>query len=234
MPEYGDYSRGRSRTRRRAREYSPSVDSLDSDYGRERSAARDGSYRVEKDAVVVRREQTALVPANYRSSSRAYSRRRGPSVDTTTEYVYSAPDAYAYQQRRSAYSVSPVRPRRRLSRRNRRRSPSVQYSERSYYSYEEDDGGSRARDRSREGWKRPAMVAARAAAVEAFRLRKEPGSWSGAKGARVATVAIAAAGLDHHLQKNPNRSSRMAAIESTIGALVVNRLVNGPKRNLRD
>ena len=232
-----DYSRGRSRTRRREREYSPSVDSLESDYDRERSAARDGSYRVEKDAVVVRREQTALVPVNYRSSSR-YSRRgrRGPSVDTTTtEYVYPAPDAYAYQQRRrGAYSVSPVRPRRRLSRRSRPRSPSVQYSERSYYSYEEDDGGARARDKSRDGWKRPAMVAARAAAVEAFRLRKEPGSWKGAKGARVATVALAAAGLDHHLQKNPNRSTRMAAIESTIGALVVNRLVNGPKRNLRD
>ena len=232
MPEYSDYGRGRSRTRRRERDYSPSVDSLDSDYDRERSTARDGSYRVEKNAVVVRREQTALVPANYRSSSR-YSRRRGPSVDTT-EYVYSAPDAYAYQERRSAYSVSPVRRRRRLSRRNRRRSPSVEYSERSYYSYEEDDGGSRARSKSRDGWKRPALVAARAAAVEAFRLRKEPGSWTGAKGARIATVAIAAAGLDHQLQKNPNRSSRMAAIESTIGALVVNRLVNGPKRNLRE
>lgn len=47
-----------------------------------------------------------------------------------------------------------------------------------------------------------------AAAVEAFRLRKEPGGWTEAKGTRIATAAASAAVADMMLDGHPGRHSK--------------------------
>ncbi|KAK2071200.1 hypothetical protein P8C59_005641 [Phyllachora maydis] len=92
----------------------------------------------------------------------------------------------------------------------------------------------RSEDDDSERWKQRLLAAADAAAVEAFRLRKEPGSWMGAKGRRLATVALTAAAADGFLaQDGAARGGRTQRIESALAGLLVNRLVNGPRRTLR-
>ena len=71
------------------------------------------------------------------------------------------------------------------------------------------------------------------ALVEAMRVRKEPGSWTGGKGARVATAALGAAAVDAIIDRNPEHHRKRKTVESTLGGLLLNRVVNGPKRDLR-
>lgn len=66
-----------------------------------------------------------------------------------------------------------------------------------------------------------------------MRVRKEPGSWTGAKGARVATAALGAAAVDAFVAKDPDKHGKRKTVESTIGGLLLNRMVNGPRRELR-
>ena len=80
------------------------------------------------------------------------------------------------------------------------------------------------------------MQAARAAltagAAEAFRSRKEPGGWAGPKGKRVLTAAIGAGGIDTLLQggnKDGKTGGTMQMIESVVGGLAGNRLINGAR-----
>lgn len=80
------------------------------------------------------------------------------------------------------------------------------------------------------------MQAARAAltagAAEAFRSRKEPGGWAGPKGKRVLTAAIGAGGIDTLLQggkKDGKSGGTMQMIESVVGGLAGNRLINGAR-----
>lgn len=88
--------------------------------------------------------------------------------------------------------------------------------------------------RSRSRWDRGLQAAVDAAAIEAFRLRKEPGKWKGPKGERVATAAISA-GVIGAATDRPGVSGgkQKGALGSAIGGLVVNRLVNGPRREVR-
>jgi hypothetical protein len=72
-----------------------------------------------------------------------------------------------------------------------------------------------------------------AAVVEAFRLRGKPGKWTGSKGARVATAAASAAVIDTMLQKHSNKHSKRTMTEAIVGGLIVNRVVNGPRKELR-
>lgn len=72
-----------------------------------------------------------------------------------------------------------------------------------------------------------------AAAVESYRLRKEPGEWIGPRGARVATAAVSAAIVDGFRNKNPDTHGKRNVTESAIGGLLANRLVNGPRDGLR-
>ncbi|KAJ3455117.1 hypothetical protein MRS44_013717 [Fusarium solani] len=72
-----------------------------------------------------------------------------------------------------------------------------------------------------------------AAALEAFQLRKEPGEWTGAKGMRVATAAVGAAVLDATHDGHPDRHSKRTLAKSTLGGLLVNRLLNGSRQELR-
>lgn len=89
-------------------------------------------------------------------------------------------------------------------------------------------------------WTRGFAAGANAALVEAVRLRKEPGPWTGKKGQRIATAAISAgaigAAADHHKQHHHSGrdgNGEKGVLGSTLGGLVVNRLVNGPRREVR-
>ncbi|KAK0729642.1 hypothetical protein B0H67DRAFT_638237 [Lasiosphaeris hirsuta] len=120
--------------------------------------------------------------------------------------------------RREYRSVSPVRHHSRHSHHRGRR--------------DSDHRGSSERSRSR--WDRSIAAAVDAAAIEAFRVRKEPGHWTGAKGERVATAAFSAALLGAATDNGKeHESNKKAALGSAIGGLVINRLVNGPRRELR-
>ncbi|USP74511.1 uncharacterized protein yc1106_01785 [Curvularia clavata] len=91
---------------------------------------------------------------------------------------------------------------------------------------------SRSRDRTKEKWEQAAKAAIVAGAVEAFRSRKEPGPWTGAKGQRVATAAIGAAGIDGLIDRDGKHEKRHVA-ESALGGLVASRLANGSRSRSR-
>lgn len=66
-----------------------------------------------------------------------------------------------------------------------------------------------------------------AGAVEAFRSRKDPGEWTGAKGKRILTAAITAGGTDGLVDRDPNKHSKRHVIESTLAGLAANHFMNG-------
>ncbi|KAK0624914.1 hypothetical protein B0T17DRAFT_590682 [Bombardia bombarda] len=90
-------------------------------------------------------------------------------------------------------------------------------------------------DRSRSHVKSNVEVAMEAAAIEAFRIRKEPGSWTGSKGGRVATAALSAAAIGAASEsRNPDHEpGKIGKLGTAIGGLMVNRIVNGPRKEMR-
>jgi hypothetical protein len=71
-------------------------------------------------------------------------------------------------------------------------------------------------------------AALEAGGVTAFRLRKEPGSWAGDKGARVATAALGAAAIDAFIDKDPRRqktSGIKGMAENAVGGLLASKLM---------
>lgn len=93
---------------------------------------------------------------------------------------------------------------------------------------------SRSKGRSERKWAQAAQAALVAGAVEAFRSRKEPGSWTGDKGRRIATAAISAGGIDGLVDRDPERKTKRHLAEAVIGGLAANRLANGPRNSGRD
>ncbi|KAF2094575.1 hypothetical protein NA57DRAFT_60604 [Rhizodiscina lignyota] len=86
---------------------------------------------------------------------------------------------------------------------------------------------SRPRDKSqnnRKKWQQAATAALIAGATEAYRARKDPN-----KGTRIATAALASAGLDSFLDREPGHHSKRHVLESVVGGLAANRLANGPR-----
>ena len=73
-------------------------------------------------------------------------------------------------------------------------------------------------------------AAALAGVTEAWRSRKEPGGVGGNM-KRIATAAIGAAGVDSALDRDPNKSGTRHTIESAIGGVMGNRLVNGRRES---
>lgn len=74
-----------------------------------------------------------------------------------------------------------------------------------------------------------------AGAIEAFRVRKEPGGWVGAKGSRVATAAVSAGVIGAAAEKrkqDKDGDTKLGTKGSALAGMVVSRLVNGPKRDL--
>lgn len=87
---------------------------------------------------------------------------------------------------------------------------------------------SRGRHAKREDQLAQAVKAALVAgAAEAFRARKDPGSWTGEKGKRVLTAAISAGGVDGLIDRDPNRHGGRHVVESVLAGLATNYLVNG-------
>jgi len=78
-----------------------------------------------------------------------------------------------------------------------------------------------------------ARAAIDAGVVESVRLRREPGEWIGPKGARVATAALGAAVVDAVRDKDPDEHGTRNSVGSALGGLLANRLVNGPRKDLR-
>ncbi|KAH6974759.1 hypothetical protein EDB80DRAFT_741512 [Ilyonectria destructans] len=187
-----------------------------------------------------------------------FSRRRqkspyGSYPDSSDDEAYYSEDRRKPRarslSRESFYCWSPARDHRpRKSHSERRHAHSLDrphHSTRHHHHHRSrPEPSHRARDHDRkrrdesETWSQRKLehatnAAIDAAAVEAFRLRKEPGEWTGAKGARVATAAVGAAVVDAMLDGHPDQHSKRTLAESTLGGLVVNRLVNGPRHDLR-
>lgn len=79
-----------------------------------------------------------------------------------------------------------------------------------------------------------AKAALLAGATEAFRVRKEPGGWDGAKGKRILTAAIGAGGIDAAADKDPDKHSKRHILEAVVGGLAGNRLINGSRKDTQD
>jgi hypothetical protein len=103
------------------------------------------------------------------------------------------------------------------------------------------DSGHSKRSRSRGGeskgaakFQQAAKAALLAGATEAFRVRKEPGGWGGAKGKRVLTAAIGAGGIDAAADRNPDVHSKRHILEAVVGGLAGNRLINGSRKQVEE
>ncbi|KAB8339116.1 hypothetical protein FH972_022052 [Carpinus fangiana] len=95
---------------------------------------------------------------------------------------------------------------------------------------ERDRSRSRPKGERRERqWAQAAQAAIVAGAVEAFRVRNEPGEWKGAKGKRIATAAIGAGGIDKLIDRDPDNKTKRHLVEAVLGGLAANRLANGPR-----
>jgi hypothetical protein len=72
-----------------------------------------------------------------------------------------------------------------------------------------------------------ARAALEAGGLTAFRIRKEPGSWSGNKAAKVATAALGAAAMDAFVDKDPraNGKGMKGMAESAITSLIASQLM---------
>ncbi|KAK8113720.1 hypothetical protein PG999_005789 [Apiospora kogelbergensis] len=71
-----------------------------------------------------------------------------------------------------------------------------------------------------------------AGAAEAFRVAREPGGWKGEKMKRIVTAAAGAATID--AAQNPDKDSKRHLIESVIGGLVGNRVLNGSRKDIEE
>lgn len=79
-----------------------------------------------------------------------------------------------------------------------------------------------------------AMKAALAAgAAEAFRVRSQPGPWTGDKGKRVLTAAVSAGGVDGLIDRDPNKHGGRHVLESILAGMATNHLVNGSRSKSR-
>lgn len=97
-------------------------------------------------------------------------------------------------------------------------------------------GGSRSRSGSRSRGpgnkiQKAAMASLLAGATEAFRVAKEPGGWKGEKSKRILTAAAGAATVD---AATGNEHGKLGLVESVIGGLVGNRLINGSKNEIEE
>lgn len=103
--------------------------------------------------------------------------------------------------------------------------------------YSDESSRSRTRSRSKgraeRKWAQAAQAALVAGAVEAFRARKEPGTWTGEKGRRIATAAISAGGIDGLVDRDPDKKTKRHLAEAVIGGLAANRIANGPRSKSR-
>lgn len=110
-------------------------------------------------------------------------------------------------------------------------------SRRGRYSSDEDSRsrsrGPKDKKQTERKWAQAAQAALVAGAVEAFRSRGQAGPWTGEKGKRVATAALASGGIDGLLDRDPDKKTKRHLAEAVIGGLAANRLANGPRSKSR-
>ncbi|KAJ2973769.1 hypothetical protein NUW58_g8854 [Xylaria curta] len=85
-------------------------------------------------------------------------------------------------------------------------------------------------------WQMAARAALEAGGLTAFRLRKEPGSWTGGKAAKVATAAIGAAAMDAFMDQDPrgSRGGVKGMAENAITSLIAAQIMGkGTKKRGR-
>ncbi|KAJ5698518.1 hypothetical protein N7462_000523 [Penicillium macrosclerotiorum] len=106
-------------------------------------------------------------------------------------------------------------------------------------SYSSSRSRSRSRDRNRDRSKRErseqriaqaAKAGLTAAVLTAWRERKGEGEWTGARGKRVLTAAITAAGADGLVDKDPNKHAGRNVMGSALAGLAANHFLNGPSK----
>ncbi|KAI0387290.1 hypothetical protein F5Y04DRAFT_239862 [Hypomontagnella monticulosa] len=71
-----------------------------------------------------------------------------------------------------------------------------------------------------------------AGAAEAFRVAREPGGWKGEKMKRVLTAAVGAGTID--AAHDPTKDSKRHLMESVIGGLLGNRMLNGSRKDIEE
>lgn len=122
-------------------------------------------------------------------SSRDYSRDRGRHRD----------DERSRRHRRAySYSPSPPPPSSRRDRSSRHKSADYAGSTRSAATHNVKSDEANAR------WQMAIRAALEAGGLAALRMRKQPGSWTGDKGARVAKAALGAAAMDALVEVRSN------------------------------
>lgn len=99
------------------------------------------------------------------------------------------------------------------------------------HSYSESPRGRKSK--SEQQMTQAVRAALMAGAVEAFRVRKEPGEWSGDKGKRILTAAITSGAADGLVDRDPNKHGKRHVIESTLAGLATNHFVNGSRSGSR-
>ncbi|KAI0905558.1 hypothetical protein F4823DRAFT_132287 [Ustulina deusta] len=90
----------------------------------------------------------------------------------------------------------------------------------------------RSRDNPSARMQKAAKASLIAGAAEAFRVAKEPGGWKGEKMKRVITAAAGAATID--AAHDPTKDGKRHLIESVIGGLVGNRVLNGSRKDIEE
>ncbi|KAI1165126.1 hypothetical protein F5B18DRAFT_612910 [Nemania serpens] len=90
----------------------------------------------------------------------------------------------------------------------------------------------RSRDTPSARIQKAAKASLIAGAAEAFRVAKEPGGWKGEKMKRVITAAAGAATID--AAHDPSKDGKRHLVESVIGGLVGNRVLNGSRKDIEE
>ncbi|KAI1115564.1 hypothetical protein F5Y14DRAFT_449920 [Nemania sp. NC0429] len=72
-----------------------------------------------------------------------------------------------------------------------------------------------------------ARAALEAGGLTAYRLRKEPGSWTGGKAAKIATAALGAAALDAFMDQDPRSAKRglKGMAENAVSSLIASQIM---------
>ncbi|KAI1159406.1 hypothetical protein F5B18DRAFT_590326 [Nemania serpens] len=76
-------------------------------------------------------------------------------------------------------------------------------------------------------WQMAARAALEAGGLTAYRLRKEPGSWTGGKAAKIATAALGAAALDAFMDQDPRSAKRgiKGMAENAVTSLIASQIM---------
>ncbi|EJT82437.1 hypothetical protein GGTG_02410 [Gaeumannomyces tritici R3-111a-1] len=160
---------------------------------------------------------------NWVSGSRGASKKRTDEVSQSSRASSSSRSGYGDSDHHHLT-------------RGRSHSPDRRRGHRRYHLRHHSETRSRSRSRSRS-LDDPAMrlrhaviAGVTAGAIEAIRVRREPGPWSGPKGRRVATAAFSAAAIEAAIDKHPEHDPQKKAMAARIGGLMMSRIINGPRR----